>query len=157
MVLKMTVASVVGSACSALAGAQVDLWHCDAGGDYSDVAGGGSGKKFLRGYQLTDGNGAVQFTTIYPGWYTTRAIHMHFKIRTFAGGSKTSEFTSQLFFDDAISDQVMAQSPYNTRGPRDTRNARDSIYGNTGTSLLLTPVRDGGGYAAEFSIGLSKT
>jgi protocatechuate 3,4-dioxygenase beta subunit len=81
--------------CAALAGAYVDIWHCDAIGIYSDEStynpGGGTGavsttgQKFLRGYQITDANGHVQFTTIYPGWYSGRTIHIHVRIRTFNG------------------------------------------------------------------------
>jgi protocatechuate 3,4-dioxygenase beta subunit len=82
------------SSCSPLAGAYVDIWHCDAKGVYSDEStynpGGGtgnvnkSGQKFLRGYQITDGNGQVTFTTIYPGWYSGRTIHIHFRVRTYS-------------------------------------------------------------------------
>jgi protocatechuate 3,4-dioxygenase beta subunit len=72
----------VGSSCTPLVGAFVDIWHCDAAGLYSDVAAEGTaGQTFLRGYQVTDSNGVVNFTTIYPGWYTSRAVHIHFKIR----------------------------------------------------------------------------
>jgi protocatechuate 3,4-dioxygenase beta subunit len=140
-------------ACSPAAGVQVDVWHCDAGGLYSDeTANGTVGKKFLRGYQLTDGNGAVQFTTIYPGWYAGRTIHIHFRVRTFSGSTTTYDFTSQLFFDDTVSDQVLAQSPYNTRGTRDTTNANDNIY-NAATLTSLTA--DGsGGWVATFDVAL---
>ena len=72
----------------------------------------GSSRKFLRGYQITDGNGVAAFTTIYPGWYGGRAVHIHFKLRLYAGSSKTYEFTSQLFFNDALTDSVYTQSPY---------------------------------------------
>jgi len=155
--LTLSVASVASS-CTALQGAQVDVWHCDALGLYSDVSAEQSvGKRFLRGYQTTDANGVVNFTTIYPGWYSGRAVHVHFKIRTFSGSQKTLEFTSQLFFDDAISDAVYTQAPYSTRGARDTRNAADMVYtsnNNSGAGLLAGVTRIATGYQASFAIGL---
>jgi len=158
LALTLTVAKA-GSPCMALAGAQVDVWHCDAVGVYSDVpAENSSGRRFLRGYQVTDSAGTATFSTIYPGWYRGRAVHIHFKIRTFSGSTKTFEFTSQVFFDDAISDEVYAQSPYNTRGSRDTRNANDMVYttgGNSGSKLLANVSRTATGYRAGFAVGLS--
>ena len=155
--LRLSLASVASS-CTALQGAQVDVWHCDALGLYSDVSAEQSvGKRFLRGYQTTDANGVVNFTTIYPGWYSGRAVHVHFKIRTFSGSQKTLEFTSQLFFDDSISDAVYTQSPYSTRGARDTRNAADIVYtsnNNSGAGLLADLTRIATGYQASFAIGL---
>ena len=148
-----------GSPCAALAGAQVDVWHCDALGVYSDVgAENSSGRQFLRGYQLTDANGKVTFTTIYPGWYRGRTAHIHFKVRTFSGSQKTFEFTSQIFFADAISDEVYKQAPYSSRGARDTRNAGDMVFtsnDNSGSKLLATLTRTGSGYDAGFAIGLT--
>jgi len=139
--------------CTPASGVQVDIWHCDAGGLYSDEAANGTvGRKFLRGYQTTDTSGAVHFTTIYPGWYSGRTIHIHFRIRTFSGSTTTTNFTSQLFFDEAVNDQVLAQAPYNTRGARDTTNASDMIY-NASTLLALSA--DGsGGYVGTFDVAL---
>jgi len=158
LTLTLTVAKA-GSPCVALAGAQVDLWHCDALGLYSDVpAENSSGRRFLRGYQTTDSGGTVTFSTIYPGWYRGRAVHVHFKVRTFSGSAKTFEFTSQVFFDDAISDEAYTQSPYNTRGSRDTRNANDMVYttnGNSGSKLLANVSRTATGYRASFAVGLN--
>ncbi|MBS1835560.1 MAG: hypothetical protein JST65_22775 [Acidobacteria bacterium] len=110
-----------------LVGACIDIWHCGALGDYSDV-GNFAGKKFLRGYQMTDRNGQVKFTTIFPGWYSGRAVHIHFKVRTFSQNAETYEFTSQFFFDDAVIDQVLSQGVYAAHGLPDTRNATDGIY-----------------------------
>ncbi|MGH9936851.1 MAG: hypothetical protein ACREAM_11435 [Blastocatellia bacterium] len=159
--LRINVSRVSGGACSPLAGALVDIWHCDALGAYSDIANGAgqpntSGQKFLRGYQVTDSDGTVEFTTIYPGYYTGRTVHIHFKIRLFDGATRTFEFTSQLFFDDALTDQVFTQAPYNTRNARGARNGNDGIYNNGGSQLLLSLVSDGqGGYTSGFDIGLS--
>lgn len=140
--------------CSPAAGVQVDIWHCDAGGLYSDEAANNTvGRKFLRGYQLTDSNGGVQFTTIYPGWYSGRTVHIHFRIRTFDGTTTTYNFTSQVFFDDAINDQVLTQSPYNARGARNTTNTNDSIFS---AATLLTLTADGsGGYVGTFDVALN--
>jgi protocatechuate 3,4-dioxygenase beta subunit len=140
--------------CAPAAGVQVNVWHCDAGGLYSDEAANGTiGKKFLRGYQVTDANGAVRFTTIYPGWYSGRTIHIHFRIRTFDGSTTTYNFTSQVYFDDTVSDQVLAASPYDTRGTRNTTNSNDTIYQ---AATLLTLVADGsGGYVGTYDVGLA--
>ena len=150
--------AAVGTSCTALAGAQVDVWHCDAAGVYSDVSAESSvGKRYLRGYQTTDSSGTVTFSTIFPGWYHGRAVHIHFKIRTYSGSQKTFEFTSQIFFDDAISDEVYKQSPYSSRGARDTRNATDMVYAsnhNSGASLVANVSQSAAGYRATFGIGL---
>src|SRR2546428_8296236 len=97
--LTFNVARVANAACTPLTGAYLDVWHCDAGGVYSDVSAAGAGEKFLRGYQITDASGAARFTTVYPGWYSGRAVHIHFKLRLFAGASTSYEFTSQFFFN----------------------------------------------------------
>jgi protocatechuate 3,4-dioxygenase beta subunit len=152
LTLAFRVSQINNSGCVPLADAQVDIWHCDAQGVYSDATDPGFntvGKKFLRGYQVTDANGAIQFTTIYPGWYQGRAVHIHFKIRAGA-----YEFTSQLFFDDALTDQVHAQAPYASKGQRTLRNAGDNIYQNGGSQLLLDVTQNDQGYAATFDIGL---
>jgi uncharacterized protein (TIGR03437 family) len=158
LTLKFTVSQVTNTACGALAGARVEVWHCDAGGVYSDESANNSGgRKFLRGYQIADENGVVNFTTVYPGWYRGRAVHIHFKVRTYSGTTKLDEFTSQVFFDDSLTDQVHAQAPYNTRGQRDTRNATDSIFRGTTNSdrLLLTVTKTDQGYAASADLGVN--
>lgn len=154
LTLAFVVSRLDGTTCSPFAGAVVDVWHCDSQGLYSDVAANGTvGRKFLRGYQVTDADGAATFVTIYPGWYQGRTVHIHFKIRTAA--DETLEFTSQLFFDDALTDAVYAQAPYASRGTRSTRNATDGIYAGGGSELLLDVAADGaGGYVATFAIGI---
>ena len=158
LTLSLAVGRIDGAACTALAGVVVDIWHCDAAGVYSDVADNSFntvGRKFLRGYQVTDANGVATFVTVYPGWYPGRTVHIHFKIRTDPDSSTGFEFTSQLYFDDALSDVVFAQQPYAAEGTRTTRNANDGIYGSGGDELLLEPTADGqGGYVASFAIGL---
>jgi protocatechuate 3,4-dioxygenase beta subunit len=156
LVLTFNVASMASNACSGLAGAVVDVWHCDAQGIYSDVRDQGFntiGKKFLRGSLVTDATGKAQFTTIYPGWYQGRAVHIHFKIRTLATNGKANEFTSQLFFDEALNDSIFANAPYVKSGRR-TQNSQDGIYRDGGSQLLLQPVKSGDGYNVTFDIGL---
>ncbi|MEO8285782.1 MAG: intradiol ring-cleavage dioxygenase [Chloroflexota bacterium] len=153
LVLAFAVSQVGTGSCMPLKDAQIDVWHCDALGVYSDVQ-GSAGTKFLRGYQLTDANGNAQFTTIYPGWYRGRTVHIHFKIRTIDGSGQNYEFTSQLFFDDALSDQIYAQQPYSQHSGRDTRNSSDGIYQGGGSQLTLALSKSGDGYKATFPIGL---
>jgi protocatechuate 3,4-dioxygenase beta subunit len=158
LTLTFNVSRASSSACEPLAGAIVDVWHCDALGVYSDVSdptfGNTLGKRFLRGYQVTDASGVAQFTTIYPGWYQGRTVHLHFKVRSAASATSAYEFTSQLFFDDTLSDQVYAQEPYSTKGERSLRNAGDGIYNQGGSQLVLDVSQTTGGYAATFDIAL---
>jgi protocatechuate 3,4-dioxygenase beta subunit len=157
LALTFNVSRLASNACSALEGAIVDVWHCDALGVYSDVSDLGFntvGKKFLRGYQVTNASGVAQFTTIYPGWYAGRAVHIHFKIRSAARASSAYEFTSQLFFSDTLTDQVHAEAPYASKGQRDTRNANDGIYNQGGSQLVLNVTETSSGYAATFDIAL---
>ncbi|HKC80966.1 MAG TPA: intradiol ring-cleavage dioxygenase [Gemmatimonadaceae bacterium] len=157
LTLAFNVSRVAGSACTPLTGAYLDVWHCDAGGVYSDVS--GSSRKFLRGYQITDANGVAAFTTVYPGWYSGRAVHIHFKLRLFAGSTKTYEFTSQFFMDDSLSDSVYTQSPYSSRGTRTTRNANDGIYNSLSstnkTALTLQTAKTADGYAGVINLGVA--
>ena len=151
LALKLSQVSASG-ACTPLGGALVDVWHCDASGLYSDVSSNNTvGRKFLRGYQVSDAGGLVQFSTIYPGWYQGRAVHIHFKVRTNPSGTSGLEFTSQLFFDESLTDVVHAQAPYSTRGRRDTLNSRDGIYSGGGTQLVIPLSASGGGYAGTLS------
>src|SRR3989440_3609307 len=108
LALTITVQNQSGTTCTPLAGAYVDIWHCDAIGIYSDEPaynpGGGdgtvvtTGQRFLRGYQVTDDSGQVQFLTIYPGWYGGRTIHIHVRVRTYSGAAVLDNFVTQIFF-----------------------------------------------------------
>jgi protocatechuate 3,4-dioxygenase beta subunit len=147
--------TVEGGSCAPLSGATIDVWHCDVEGRYSGVAQNDTvGQQFLRGSQTTNEEGIASFTTIYPGWYTGRAVHIHFKVRQFDGDSTTYEFTSQLFFDDSLTDFVYADPPYNARPERDTRNDNDSIFAQGGEQLVLNTALLGDEYAATFNFGV---
>jgi protocatechuate 3,4-dioxygenase beta subunit len=157
LALSFLVSRVAPGACEPLAGAQVDVWQCDALGVYSDVTDptfNTVGRKFLRGYQLTDGAGRAAFQTIYPGWYPGRTVHIHFMIRTPAGAERAAEFTSQLYFDDALTDRVHQEAPYTTKGEGRVRNEGDRIFRRGGRQLLLDPTVVKGGYQASFELGL---
>ena len=138
--------------CAPVAGAQVDVWHANASGLYSDEAANRtSGKKYLRGYQITGADGRASFVTVFPGWYSGRAVHIHFKIRL-----DGYEFTSQLFFEPATTEAIYRAGAYAARGNPDTSNARDGIYGSDGSRLVVPLSSDGnGGYAGTFTAGLS--
>jgi protocatechuate 3,4-dioxygenase beta subunit len=151
-VLTFNVSKLSNGSCTAFEGATVDIWHCDAAGQYSDVSDRGfntKGQKWLRGSQVTDANGKATFTTIYPGWYSGRAVHIHFKVHP----DTSKVFTSQLFFDQALSEQVFAQAPYASKGTPDTLNSTDNIYQDL---MLLTVTKTDQGYAATFDIGVQQ-
>ncbi len=154
---------------SPLVGAYVDIWHCNALGIYSDIAAENTlGEKFLRGYQITDASGNVEFTTIYPGWYSGRTVHIHARVRVYnaATDSVIYNFTTQFFFDDSITNDVYANiSPYTERPNRDTTNSTDSVYtgasfdgtpsSNAGADLLLTLTEDRTSATGLFNIVLN--
>lgn len=168
LTLTMTVYSLNGATGTPLAGAQVDLWHCDTVGAYSDIASGQiqnentQGQNWLRGYQLTDANGQVTFNTIIPGWYTGRTTHLHFKVRTYnSAGDETNEFTSQLFTTDTLSQSVYQNAVYQ-HGTRSVFNANDNVYSNrqsdgtaVGSALMMTTNPSGSGYTGAFSVAFA--
>lgn len=157
LTLTLQISRLSDGDCRPLANAIVDVWHCDAQGVYSGVQDSTFdtvGQKFLRGYQLTDANGIARFLTIYPGGYRGRAVHIHFKIRTGPERTRGHEFTSQLYFDDAMTARVHAAAPYADRMAQLTRNEEDRIFRRGGAQLMLNPVQSATGYAASFPIAL---
>ncbi|HXD99191.1 MAG TPA: intradiol ring-cleavage dioxygenase [Candidatus Acidoferrum sp.] len=156
--LAFNVSALRGDACAPLPGVVVDVWHCDALGAYSDVRdprGSTVGQKFLRGAQTTDAAGAARFMTIYPGWYQGRAVHIHFKVRTAPAAARGHEFTSQIYFDDAVTDQIHALEPYARRGQGRLRNDGDGLFRHGGRQLLAAVARSGQGYATTFDLAVS--
>jgi protocatechuate 3,4-dioxygenase beta subunit len=173
--LVLGVYRVDGMMCLPMSGVQVDIWHANAIGVYSDVASGvvqsvdTRGKKYLRGFQKTDAAGLATFDTIYPGWYMSRTIHVHFKLRMLGAGGGSMEFTSQMYFDEAINAMVLAKGPYASRtGTRTVLNEQDHIYngqpvGSTkppangmapGKLIMPAMVAMGSGYTGTLKIGL---
>ncbi|MEO8372179.1 MAG: IPT/TIG domain-containing protein [Candidatus Solibacter sp.] len=165
LALTINVQNLTFAGCSALVGAYVDIWHCDAKGIYSDEPsynpGGGtgtvvtSGQKFLRGYQITDQNGSVTFTTVYPGWYSSRTIHIHVRVRTYNGSTVLSNFVSQIFFDETINNTALAAPAYTRTSARDTTNARDMVYNvaNQTRMLSTTTGSNDAGYVSTITMG----
>src|ERR671920_1037229 len=166
--LVLHVYDIDNGSCIPLSGAQVDIWHANSQGVYSRVQDVGTGEMmYLRGYQLTDDNGTVRFTTVYPGWYEGRAIHIHVKVRTFEGSEKTLEWTSQFYLNNSISEQVHTQPPFSDHGLPEVTNEEDGIYkgassdglvqSNTGERLMLNLIRidDEQSYLGTFNIVLN--
>ncbi|RJF96153.1 intradiol ring-cleavage dioxygenase [Noviherbaspirillum saxi] len=158
LALTLRVYAVGANRCAPIAGAMVDIWHCDANGHYSGVIDGTSiekEKKFLRGFQITGRDGAVNFVTVYPGWYPGRAVHIHFKVRNNLNTRRANEFTSQLYFDESVTDQVHSSEVYARRGRRMVLNSRDGLFQrDQGSHLLLRPEKTTTAYVAAFDIGL---
>jgi protocatechuate 3,4-dioxygenase beta subunit len=143
--------------CAPVSNAIVDIWHCDASGLYSGfetASRGGSGRgrtdeeTYLRGAQVTNAAGIVQFRTIYPGWYRGRTPHIHAKVHL----DKTTALTTQLYFDEQTTKAVYAQEPYARHTGRDRFNADDRIFDQ---SLVLTLRPETGGYLGIMSFGIS--
>ena len=167
-----------GGAPTAVANAVVEIWHCDAGGVYSGFEsastggggrpGGGSGGEssngsyskgdneatpsddgtYLRGAQVTDAHGIAQFTTVYPGWYRGRTVHIHLKVHR----DKKTVLTTQLYMDEKVNDAVFATAPYNEYTGRDTTNGNDMIFDQTG---LLTIQKNASGYLGVVNLGIN--
>ena len=157
--LVFRVSQIGDSVCAPLPGAVVDVWQFDAQGVYSAVRDFNGlfdtrEKKFLRGHQVTDETGTARFTTIFPGWYRGRAVHIHFKIRTDPGVERGYEFTSQLYFDEAATDRVLAEAPYAANKMRRIKNAEDGIFRRGGDELMAALTEDDEGFAGSFDIGL---
>jgi protocatechuate 3,4-dioxygenase beta subunit len=178
MALKITV--VDASTCAPIENAAVDVWHCDAMGFYSGFVdanpGGGAGyvddgsdpNTFLRGVLLSDASGLVEFQTIYPGWYSGRAIHIHMKVHvggatadgTYDGG--TTAHTGQLAFSDEFTERVAEIEPYATRTIAFTRLEEDGVFSGIEDDdpayfVTLTPIDDADlaqGVTAEITVGI---
>jgi protocatechuate 3,4-dioxygenase beta subunit len=107
---------------------------------------------------VSDARGAVEFLTIYPGWYPGRTPHIHFKVRLYAGQRRSYEFTSQLYFEDGFTDRIHSRPPYSVKGERTVRNGADGIYRREGgTQLMLELAEERDQIIGTFDIGLRLT
>ena len=126
------------NSCAALSGALVDIGHCTAVGyysEYTDTPGGGyatvdyTASHFLRGRQSTDSDGLVTFTSIFPGWYSPRAPHIHAHIYNSSG---TSLLITQIAFPTDVCNTVYTTaSDYTAHGTQDTSNANDMVFSDS--------------------------
>ena len=152
--LAMTVVNTK-SGCAPVANAQVEIWQCDATGNYSEYAQpsfNGSGQTFLRGLQTTDANGRVTFKTIYPGWYAGRATHIH--VQVFMNGLTLK--TTQIAFPEDVSAAVYRTGVYASHGQNSTTNARDNVFADGVTDEMASVAGDTvNGYTAALQIGIS--
>jgi protocatechuate 3,4-dioxygenase beta subunit len=153
---------VVDDSCAPVPGAKVEIWHTDSTGDYSAFTDGGGGKDegsgttFMRGTQTANDDGIVEFLTVYPGWYSGRAVHIHLRVHL----DDATVLTSQMFFDEDYTAGVYATEPYAEFGLPDTPNSADRIAGNTQAegTLLHTSAGDtakGSGTVALLNLGIS--
>jgi protocatechuate 3,4-dioxygenase beta subunit len=166
--------------CKPLNGVAVDIWHANAHGLYSDESsqqsGGGTtdgdthGQNFLRGYQITGRDpglhrravaGQVSFKTIWPGWYTSRAIHIHVRVRVLSrSGATIAGYTTQIFFSDADNDRVLTGAPpYNSRSPQTdpTTDQNDTVLQASERATNIVAVRGSlaKGFEVTFNIMLT--
>jgi len=134
---------VVDDACTVVAGATVDVWHAAPSGlysgeDASDMCTNGDADavshRFFRGTQTSDANGIVRFKTCFPGWYSSRAIHIHFQVRR----GSSAYTTAQLFFEQSLIQEIYAAEPiYVDRGQPDTANDDDKVLGDNDRTMYV--------------------
>jgi hypothetical protein len=136
--------------CAALPGAAVDIWHCDAAGDYSAAP-----ALFLRGRQVAGADGIVEFVTIYPGWYSGRTPHIHFKVFV----NQREAATSQMFFANELSAEVYASAPYAAKGKADTSNNSDGVLSFARSSNGAWPKvrKDGARLVGTLTVGVARS
>jgi protocatechuate 3,4-dioxygenase beta subunit len=150
--------------CAPYVNAQVDIWHCNSSGVYSDQASESTTTEtWLRGYQLTDAKGTVTFVTIVPGWYSGRTTHIHLRLRSsYSSASSTTDGTNttQLFFTQTFDDTLATSvTPYSAEGKNPTTNAGDHVFnGETnGANVLAVAGNATSGYVASITLGLPIT
>ena len=167
MPLQIVFTVVDARTCKPIKGADVEIWHCDAAGEYSGYdagspgfGGGGhadptSSTRYLRGHQRSDASGRAQFLTVFPGWYQGRTPHIHMKVHV--GGNAVH--TGQVFVSEQITAAVYRTTPYRSRGQADTPHARDSIYAQAGgtraTLKLARRPKGQRGYVGRIVVGVT--
>jgi protocatechuate 3,4-dioxygenase beta subunit len=153
LTLTLTVVSAANG-CSAVANAAIEIWQCDASGNYSEYSQpgfNGTGQTFLRGIQATDSNGQATFATVYPGWYMGRATHIH--VEVFVNGSSVK--TTQIAFPEDVTAAVYSTGVYAAKGQNPTRNSTDNVFSDGTTNEMATlSGNTTSGYTATMTIGI---
>jgi protocatechuate 3,4-dioxygenase beta subunit len=152
LLLNLAITVVNASAsCAPVTNASVEIWHCDAAGNYSEY-GNLTSSTWLRGIQPVDAGGVARFTTVYPGWYAGRATHIHIEVFV----NNRSVKTSQIAFPEEINSAVYATGVYASKGQNPTKNDRDGIFSDGFTSELATLTgKPASGYNATFQVGIT--
>jgi protocatechuate 3,4-dioxygenase beta subunit len=150
--LTLTVKVVnVNAGCAAVANADVEAWHCDSAGNYSEY-GTQTTQNYLRGIQTTNNSGEVTFTTVYPGWYQGRATHIHLEVKT----NGVSRKITQIAFPESINNTVYQSGVYASRGSNPTSNLSDGIFADSLSAELVTPSGDpASGYSASCQVAIA--
>ena len=173
---------VDAASCEPIRDAIVDIWSCDAMGEYSGYesantsfgpppgqggpppppggrpGGGGSrqtpvnDKTFLRGAQVTNTDGEVEFTTIYPGWYPGRATHIHIKVYL----ENDDLLTSQMYFPEDINDRIYEQGVYAEHKGNRRKNESDGIFRRAGKGPLIELTALNKGFVGTLTLGVDK-
>jgi protocatechuate 3,4-dioxygenase beta subunit len=151
--LTLTISVVnTNAGCAPVSGAVVDIWQCDADGNYSQY-GSERNLTYLRGLQTTDSNGRVTFVTIYPGWYQGRATHIHVEVT--ANGRSVK--VTQIAFPEDVTAQVYRTGVYASSGQNPTTNSRDNVFsdGVADEMVTLTSGDTTNGYTGTFQVGVA--
>ena len=152
---------VDATACRPMPNVAVDIWHCDALGEYSGYGPNAQGApghlepvnaaRFFRGTQITDDQGLLAFRTIVPGWYSGRAVHIHVKVHP----TPTSQATTQVYFTEALLNSVYAKDPYSAHAGAHIPFDQDSTWNGTKGPAPLTLAKSGSGYRTSFTLGIA--
>jgi protocatechuate 3,4-dioxygenase beta subunit len=141
----------VEAGCAAVANANVEVWHADVWGRYSEY-GSQTAETYLRGIQTTDREGMVTFVTNYPGWYAGRASHIHLEV-TIGGVSRK---VTQIAFPEVANKAVYSSGIYAARGANPTSNLQDGIFADSLESELMTVLGNTtSGFTAKYQVGIS--
>ncbi len=151
LTLTITVVNT-NSSCAPVSGAVVDIWQCDADGNYSQY-GSERTLTYLRGLQTTDASGRVTFVTIYPGWYQGRATHIHVEVTVNGRSAKVT----QIAFPEDVTTAVYRSGVYASSGQNPTTNSRDGVFsdGVANEMITLTGGDATNGYTGTFQVGIA--
>lgn len=178
LVLRLTIIDAMTG--EPVQGTLLDIWHCNARGAYSgwskvdpdqEVAADTIGSiprtdddTYLRGGQFTDNKGVVRFTTIYPGYYAGRALHLHVAVRITAGNNFLEErhvaWVGQLYFPEVASRSVLNARAYQGRTVAPLANEQDEFFQSMGGEASTLSVHSIGrdshedGFFAQMTIGI---